>query len=122
MEFHVLAQPVTRLTASGADQERMADGMAENAPQSEYQRDSTERDIERGTPFLDEERLMGDPNAIHDDLSRVATRSEETAQVAGEHEQSLLYEPGYIYDPRSGAHSARYYPGPASGETEAEQR
>ena len=39
-----------------------------------------------------------------------------------EHVQNLLYEPGYVFDPRSGPYGARYYPGPASGETEAEQR
>ncbi len=84
--------------------------------------DSTRRDIERGTPFEDESKLMADPNAVHDDISRVQTRADEAATVAGEHVQNLLYEPGYIYDPRSGPDGARYYPGPASGETEAEQR
>jgi hypothetical protein len=100
----------------------MAEGMAENAPQVGSQRDSSKHDIERGTPFIDEERLLADPNAIHDDQSRVATRSVETAAVAAEHTRNLLYESGYIFDPRSGPYGARYYPGPASGETEAEQR
>ena len=92
--------------------------MAEQTPTP----DSTQRDIERGTPFDDEPQLMADPNALHDDISRVQTHGRETAEVAGEHTQSLLYEPGYIFDPRSSPHGVRYYPGPSSGETEAEQR
>ena len=96
--------------------------MAEDEPQAERERDSTQLDVERGTPFVGAERLLADPNAIHDDQSRVATRSDETPKVAAEHVQNLLYEPGYIFDPRSGPYGARYYPGPASGETEAEQR
>ena len=84
--------------------------------------DSTRHDIERGTPFDDESKLMADPNALHDDISRVQTRADAAAQVAGEHTQSLLNEPGYIFDPRSSPHGVRYYPGPSSGETEAEQR
>jgi hypothetical protein len=65
---------------------------------------------------------MFDPTASHDDVSRVQTRADMAAEVSGEHVQSLLYEPGYIFDPRSSPRGVLYYPGPASGATEAEQR
>jgi hypothetical protein len=94
----------------------------DTSPRDSTTRDSTTRDIERGTPFDSEQRLMADPNAMHDDISRVQTGAHQTAEVAGEHTQNLLYEPGYVFDPRSSPHGVRYYPGPASGETEAEQR
>ena len=83
---------------------------------------STLADLDRGSPFEEQARVMFDPTASHDDVSRVQTRADMAAEVSGEHVQSLLYEPGYIFDPRSSPRGALYYPGPASGETEAEQR
>ncbi len=92
--------------------------MSDKSPQ----RESTGSEIEQRTPFQDEAQLLSDPNALHDDISRVTTQADEAAEVASEHTRNLLYDPGYIYDPRSSPHGARYYPGPSSGETEAEQR
>jgi hypothetical protein len=74
-------------------------------------------------PFEDEREVTADPAATHDDISAAQTEARAAARISGEHEEGLLYQPGYILDPRSGGKGALYYPSAdVSGETQEEQR
>lgn len=75
------------------------------------------------SPFEREsEVMMNDPALNRDDISLAQTDARAAAQLSGERESGLLYEPGYIMDPRSGGEGALYYPSEeVSGATQEEQ-
>lgn len=81
---------------------------------------SNEREAPSG-PFVHERDVTADPAATRDDISAAQADARAAARLSGEHEENLLYEPGYILDPRGGK-GALYYPSAeVSGETEEEQ-
>lgn len=74
------------------------------------------------SPFERESRVMDDRAMSHDDITTAQTDARAAARLSGEHEESLLYQPGYIFDPRSGGEGALYYPSDeVSGTTQEEQ-
>ncbi|HKV84086.1 MAG TPA: hypothetical protein VJN88_05985 [Ktedonobacterales bacterium] len=81
---------------------------------------SNERQSSSG-PFEHEREVTADPAAMRDDISAAQTDARAAARLSGEHEERLLYEPGYNFDPRGGE-GALYYPSAdVSGETQDEQ-
>ncbi len=74
---------------------------------------------ERLGPFRDEADVMTDRVAQHDDISTTQSSSAGTVHVSAEHVSNLLYQPGYIWDPRSSPQGVDYYPAyPDSSEDE----
>ena len=66
--------------------------------------------------------MMDDPAMNHDDISLAQTDARAAARLSGAHEENLLYQSGYIFDPRSGGQGALYYPSEGvSGVTQEEQ-
>lgn len=61
-------------------------------------------------PFRDEAEVMIDHAAQQDDISRTQAGSTAAVEVSAEHVSDLLYEPGYIWDPRSSPQGVEYYP------------
>lgn len=71
----------------------------------------TEGERQPTSPFERERQvMMDDPAMWHDDISLAQTDARAAARLSGAHEESLLYQPGYIFDPRSGGEGALYYP------------
>lgn len=61
-------------------------------------------------PFRDEAEVVVDHAAQYDDISRTQSHSNAAVEVSAEHVSGLLYEPGYISDPRSSPQGVEYYP------------
>lgn len=61
-------------------------------------------------PFHNEADVMVDHAAQHDDISKTQSRSNAATEVSAQHVSDLLYEPGYIWDPRSSPQGVEYYP------------
>lgn len=61
-------------------------------------------------PFRDEAEVVVDPAAQRDDISKTQLRSNAAAEVSAAHVSDLLYESGYIWDPRSSPRGVEYYP------------
>ncbi|MGZ6392321.1 MAG: hypothetical protein ACXWQZ_24030 [Ktedonobacterales bacterium] len=80
--------------------------MVENTPPH----DPTDLEDEFHGPFRDETDVMADPVAQHDDISKTQSSSDAAAEVSAEHVSELLYQPGYIFDPRSSPRGVEYNP------------
>ncbi len=61
-------------------------------------------------PFRDETEVMVDHAAQQDDISRTQSSGTAAVEVSADHVSELLYEPGYIWDPRSSPQGVEYYP------------
>ncbi len=61
-------------------------------------------------PFRDEREVMVDHAAQQDDISKTQSSGTAAVEVGAEHVSNLLYEPGYIWDPRSSPQGVEYYP------------
>ena len=82
---------------------------------------SNERDAP-SAPVEDERKVTADPATTHDDISAARTDPRAGARISGEHVEGLLYQPGYVFDPRGGGKGALYYPSAGvSGETQQKQ-
>ena len=87
--------------------------------ESEPAREPANLAKERPSPFRDEADVLTDHVAQHDDISTTQSSSTGTAHVSAEHVSNLLYQPGYIWDPRSSPQGVDYYPAyPDSSEDE----
>lgn len=81
-----------------------------------------ERPEQASEPFAHERDVVYDVAATHDDISATQTDARAAARISGEHESGLLYEPGYIVDPRGADGGVLYYPSEeVSGATPEEQ-
>lgn len=70
----------------------------------------TDRVDELHGPFRDEAEVMVDHAAQQDDISKTQSRGNAAVEVSADHVSDLLYEPGYIWDPRSSLQGVEYYP------------
>jgi hypothetical protein len=82
--------------------------MVENTPP--HDPTDPDRDEVRYGPFRDETEVVVDPVAQHDDIAKTQSSSDAAAKVSAEHVSELLYEPGYIFDPRSSPQGVEYQP------------
>lgn len=75
------------------------------------------------SPFEREPQvMMDDPGLNRDEISLAQTDARAAARLSGSHEEGLLNQAGYIFDPRSGGEGALYYPSEGvSGVTQEEQ-
>jgi hypothetical protein len=83
-----------------------------------------ERVEELHGPFRDEAEVMVDHAAQQDDISKTQSSGNAAVEVSADHVSALLYEPGYIWDPRSSPQGVEYYPespGRREHDTRAEQ-
>lgn len=62
------------------------------------------------SPFRYEAEVMVDRVAQQDDITKTQVEADGAADVSAEHVSELLYEPGYVWDPRLSPGYAEYYP------------
>ena len=62
------------------------------------------------SPFRYEAEVMVDRVAQHDDITKTQVRADGAADVSAEHVSELLYDPGYVWDPRPFPRGVEYYP------------